>query len=469
MRWGRHRHWQRRGDRQHYACGHRRGRLRAPRRVFWRVYLFGLLLLFAVTVSLAVSGSLLYDEPPWTAQLSRYINSELSPLIEQPEALARKLDSVHQAFEVDLAIYHRDGSRLASAGQPPAAEDEMPTKRSMRRRGRAHVWVVPLRSGDAYVVGRAAFRYPGGSRWMLMLGVVLVVLALVSLPLAHSFVRPIEKVTRAARAVGEGDLSARTGLHRHDELGDLARAFDQMAERLERMVSTEKELLANVSHELRTPLARIRVALELAEDDAGGDSAAQLQHLRGIGDDLRELEQLINDVLMTARLDLAGGNESRLAPDRKPASMETLCREALERFATRHPEHDAVLDADDELPEVMVDSKMIRRVLDNLLDNAAKYSEPDTPITVAIAWEGDDAPLLVSVRDAGIGVDEADLPLLFEPFFRSERVRERGSAGVGLGLALCRRIVEAHRGHIEAKALETGGLEVSFSVPLSLG
>ena len=66
-------------------------------------------------------------------------------------------------------------------------------------------------------------------------------------------------------------------------------------------------------------------------------------------------------------------------------------------------------------------------------------------------------------------IDEADLPLLFEPFFRSERVRERGSAGVGLGLALCRRIVEAHRGHIEAKALETGGLEVSFSVPLSLG
>src|SRR5262245_48611150 len=111
---------------------------------------------------------------------------------------------------------------------------------------------------------------------------------------------------------------------------------------------------------------------------------------------------------------------------------------------------------------------LLRRVLDNLLDNAAKYTPTDDgPIVVEVTFDGGEAPIVVSVRDRGIGVEAEDLPRLFDPFFRSDRSRERGTGGVGLGLALCRRIVAAHGGTIEAHQPSGGGLEVRFTVPLT--
>jgi len=134
---------------------------------------------------------------------------------------------------------------------------------------------------------------------------VLVALALGSIPLARSIASPIERITDAARRLGAGDLSARAGVRGRGEVGELGRTFDETAARLERLVRTEQELLANVSHELRTPMARIRVALELA---AEGDLEKARTHLAGIEADLGELDRLVEDVLAAARLDLAAGS-----------------------------------------------------------------------------------------------------------------------------------------------------------------
>jgi signal transduction histidine kinase len=429
------------------------------------VYGYGLVLLLAVAASVGMAAKVLYDGPAWgdTRRITKLVDAELSPLLDRPEELQAKLARLDEAFEVDAAVFAADGTRLAAAGRALEPLEQVPREASVVRRGATHHFAVPLDGGRAYAVASRRME-GGGGRWWLMFGVVLLVLALVSAPLARGIVRPLEKVTRTARALGEGDLSARTGLRRGDEVGDLARAIDDMASRLERLVASEKELLANVSHELRTPLARIRVALELAEEDAREGDDASGRHLAGIAGDLVELEDLVEQVLMTARLDLASGPESALPLRATETDPAALIGEAAERFTMRHAGHRLELDLADDLGMVVADPRLVKRVLANLLDNAAKYADTEEGAIVVTA-EADEDDVTVSVRDHGIGVSDENLSKLFEPFFRTDESRERGTGGVGLGLALCRRIVEAHGGRIEAVLPDGGGLEVRFNLP----
>ncbi len=452
-------------------CRERRGRHRHGRRVFWRVYLHGIILLVAVAAGVGIANKLLWSGMPAPVtmihqRLARYLDQELSGLLDDPAALDAKVERLAAIFEVDVAVYNAAGERLADYGGEVAPLEAVPEKAYMRGYGRRQRFAVPLDNGRAYVVGAYQWQWGSAWAWLIIPAVVLLVLALVSLSMARGIARPVERITRAARALGEGDLAARSGVDamRRDELGVLARAFDEMAARLERMVNNEKELLANVSHELRTPLARIRIALELAEDE--DDPGATRERLRGIGGDLAELEQLVEQVLLTARLDLTANTDGTLPLQRAPTSMEDIVGEAEQRFVRLHDGDRLVVRIEPDLPPVDVDSKLVRRVLDNLLDNAVKYADGG-PIELEVALRADDGCVAVSVSDRGIGVDPDDLPMLFEPFFRSDRSRERGTGGVGLGLALCRRIVAAHDGTIEARCREGGGLCVALTLPLA--
>jgi signal transduction histidine kinase len=294
------------------------------------------------------------------------------------------------------------------------------------------------------------------------LAAVLLALAIASIPLARGIAAPLERLTAAARALGSGDLSARSGIDRADEVGELSRAFDEMAERLERLVRSEKELLANVSHELRTPLARIRVAVELA---AEGDLDRAHRYLGEMAADLGELGRLVDDILTAARLDLAAGKSAstELPLRREPVDASELLARAADRFRAAHPDRPFEVALAGPLPSLDGDPALLRRVLENLLDNAHKYSEAGAPVALSARAEG--GALVVEVRDRGIGVDASDLPRLFTPFFRTDRSRARGTGGVGLGLALARRIVEAHGGRIAAESVPGQGTVVRFSVP----
>jgi signal transduction histidine kinase len=444
-------------------------RRRRHPRLFWRVYLYGLFMLAAVAVAMAVAGAAL-GRGEWARgpqRAVRYAALRVGELRDDPARLAEELRRVREGFGVELALYRDDGTVLA-AGVEPAPPPLEPEERERlaggpdRLPGHRFAWAARIPGKPpAYLVMIGGPRSPPLERAAAFLVAVLAALALVSVPLARGIVRPLERLTRAARALGSGDLSARAGVDRADEVGELGRAFDEMAERLERLLRQEKELLANVSHELRTPLSRIRVALDLA---AEGDLDRARRFLGEIAQDLSEVERLVEDILTAARLDLAAGRPGAEVPlRREPLPGAELVSRAAERFRAAHPGRTLEVAVDATLPVLDADAALLRRALDNLLDNAAKYSDPGEPVTLSARAEG--GALVLEVRDRGIGIDPADLPRLFTPFFRTDRSRARGTGGVGLGLALAKRVVEAHGGTIAVESGAGKGTAVRLRVP----
>lgn len=299
---------------------------------------------------------------------------------------------------------------------------------------------------------------------LVLVALVLVGAGIAALVLGGSLARPLDRLARTARALGSGDLAARTGISRGDELGAVARAFDEMADRLGALLRSSTELMANVAHELRTPLARIRVALDLA---AEGDAEVARASLADIAEDLSELERLVDDVLASARLDLAGNGASSAggAPPLRRARLDPagVVRQSVERLGHRHPDRVVRLELGPDLPEVEADAVLLRRALDNLLDNARKYSAPPSPVRVEAARRG--ADLVIEVSDRGEGIAAEELERVFSPFYRVDRSRARATGGVGLGLPLARRIAEAHGGTLTARSTPGEGTTLTLTIP----
>jgi signal transduction histidine kinase len=425
------------------GCGrHRHGPL------FWRIYLHGVLMLVIVGVAVGAVGVALRRSSIWGpgGRPADYAAARVGELLGDPPRLAEELRRVRDAFGVEASVYAADGRLLATS-----SEGETPAHPGAR----GHLWTVPLRDGGRLEVHSAPH---DPTRGLLFIGVVLLALALASFPLARSLASPLERLTAAARALGAGDLSARAHVRASGEVGALGRAFDEMAARLEALVKGERELLANVSHELRTPLARIRVALELA---AEGDAERARRYLAEIGQDLAELDGLVEDVLAAARLDAKG--PAALRVEDGPVDLGAVARDAAARFRAAHEGRVLELEVASDIPALRGDAALLRRLASNLLDNAAKYSEPPAPVGLTVRRDGSAAVL--EVRDRGIGIAPEDLPRLFTPFFRTDRSRARGTGGTGLGLALARRIAEVHGGTIAAESAPGAGTVFSVRLP----
>ena len=236
--------------------------------------------------------------------------------------------------------------------------------------------------------------------------------------------------------------------------------------RIQRMLNAEKELLANVSHELRTPLARIRVALDLASE---GDAEAARASLAEIAVDLGELETLLDDVLTSTRLELSGAGppDAGLPMHPEETAPEDLVAKAVERFRAAHPKRELVVTVAQGLPKVLADPMLMRRVLDNLLQNAHKYT-PDLAAPIRVTAAADQGGVELAVEDKGQGIAAEDLEHVFTPFFRADRSRSRGTGGVGLGLTLAKRIVEAHHGTIAISSKPGVGTNVRVHLPKAL-
>jgi two-component system, OmpR family, sensor histidine kinase BaeS len=287
----------------------------------------------------------------------------------------------------------------------------------------------------------------------LVLGVGLggVVASAVARPLTTD----LTTVSTTVGRVASGDLSARTGIVRSDELGDAARALDEMILKLETSEGERRNLLTSIGHDLRTPLASMQAAVEALQDEVAPDPAA---YLRGISLDLEHLTHLVDDLFLLSRID-AGRLD--LAPAEVDlAELADEAAEAVAPVAARR--RIRVLVSTPGRMGVMADSAALGRVFRNLLANALRHSPDDGEVRVELTRS--ESQIKTVVIDQGEGFSDGIRSRAFERFARADDSRNRESGGTGLGLAIARAIVEAHGGTI---AIEDGpGGRVRFALPI---
>jgi len=283
---------------------------------------------------------------------------------------------------------------------------------------------------------------------------VIILLALLTLIFAGAFLsmrwilRPVRWLHEGVREVGRGNLKHRVPLKRSDELRDLAAAFNDMTDRIQDMLHTKEQLMLDVSHELRSPITRMKVALEFLPEGQAKDS---------LKSDIVEMETMINDILETARMHHLHGNLKR--------QLVNL-RDHLEGVIAEYLNQPPGVQGGD-FPadiELKVDPEQVKIVFKNILTNAIKFSAPDDkPILVSVLKQANFT--VVRILDYGIGIPPAELPFIFEPFYRVDKSRSKRTGGYGLGLSLCKTIMEANGGRIEVDSKPDVGTCISLFFP----
>ena len=303
---------------------------------------------------------------------------------------------------------------------------------------------------------------PGPQGTALRLVAAAAISALISYFLARSLVTPLEELRRASRKIAAGDLATRvskTMPGRQDEIGQLATDFDVMTSRLQAMQQANRRLLQDVSHELRSPLARLSVALEIARKKGAGGIESELDRIALEGE---RLESLVNDVLGMLRE--SSETAARLDDD---LDLTILLNDLVEIVNYEVPEGKPGISW--QAPESCVfrgDRELLWRAVENLLRNALRFTDPDRGVQLSLQVNKRKSSARITVRDYGCGVPEAELEKIFEPFYRVQQSRERGTGGHGLGLSIAANAVQRHGGSIRAVNADGGGLLVTISLPL---
>jgi signal transduction histidine kinase len=283
------------------------------------------------------------------------------------------------------------------------------------------------------------------------------VVALLIIPVSRIITERVKEVRESALRIADGDLSRRVKVKTGDEIGELGLAFNQMAERLERMIIGGKELTANVSHELRTPLTRIRIAEELIREQfEKGNFKGFRRHVDSIREDIDELDALIGRILELSKLDI---HETGFKPEK--LEISDLLMELLERVepVKIHKK----LRVNTELPSglnVSGDRASLSTAFLNILDNAVKFSPENGEIIITLKSDRDS--IVIKIINTFEEMPEEDLARIFDPFYRSKTSNASGS---GLGLSIASKIIRKHSGDIAA-ANSPKGLEITVSLPL---
>jgi signal transduction histidine kinase len=389
-------------------------------------------------------------------------HDEIIALLDDRVQLATKAESLGTELDTEVAIY--DGGGMLLVGHGPPFVPDRARRHSGRlesgqplvhpRPGGRRVVLYPLVDPELQVlVGFVHVKpRPIALRGPLLVSVafMLGLLGLGAWGLSRSLTRRLGRLERSADRIAGGDLAHRVAPEStppRDEIDVLGIAFNQMADKLQKLVDGQRILLANVSHELRTPIARVRVLIEILEDrvdrlaaHAGPDGNAHAARLRsGLAEmttDTTEIEALIADLLTSGRLELAGQGESLELHD---VDLAAMLRRRADRFGAR-------VEADGR-PRMIADEMLLERLVSNLLANARRAC-PDGDVAIYVSER--DGEIEIAVEDEGHGIATADREQIFEPFRRLDAARSRDKGGVGLGLYLCRQICRAHGGEIRA-------------------
>ncbi len=417
------------------------------RHLFLQIYAVFVAVLIGCVITVALVAHLLRNEAtkatpvPLTA-LARLATDDLP---DQPDALQAALEERAERLEVDLTIWAADRSLLATTGHavaPPA--DGAVAHRWIHRHGRP---ALQVRLDDGrWLSASMPPRHPGDHfrRFLGFLALLALVIAAGCLPLARRITRRLQRLRDGVDQLGAGDLSARVEVRGRDEVALLAEAFNRAAERIEGLVERQRRVLASASHELRSPLARIRMTLGLLEVD---DPERQ-GFVDGAIRDVAELDQLIEHLLLTARLEATGP-----LADPQPVDLLELARAEAERSGAAVRGEPATAPGD---------PTMLGLLLRNLLENARRHGGEDGAEVVLTAT---DEGFELAVQDRGPGIPEAERERIFEPFYRAAGHREGSEGGVGLGLALAREIARHHGGELVYEPRTDGGSRFVLTLP----
>jgi signal transduction histidine kinase len=274
---------------------------------------------------------------------------------------------------------------------------------------------------------------------LLLIYVVSIIIILFYLVLRWLF-RPLKALSGAVHEISKGNYDINLPVKRNDELGELAKSLNNMAAGIKRSIKSKEQLLVDVSHELRSPLTRIKLGLEI------GSSGEK------INEDVKEMENMVTGLLENYR---AESEHYKL--NLEESDIVNLTGE----FISASGENGRIVINTSGAVIVKVDRERFRLVLRNVIDNALKYSAGK--VYIGIHDRKNEA--VVTVKDSGAGISENDLKYIFEPFYRSDPSRSRKTGGFGLGLSICRKIMDAHKGTIEIKSKVNEGTEVILTFP----
>jgi len=385
---------------------------------------------------------------PHLLQYLEYVQQDLGlpPSRQRAQQLAERLN-------IEIQIVD-DSSHWSSSGQTIDL-DYLEIEHRHLANGREYLRVesegrdyLMMREGDItllFNVPNAAQERKGFS------GLVpLIVLLMILLGLYYATRRlfsPINKIQEGVQRFGAGDLDHRIEVNRRDELGELAGSVNGMADDIRKMLDAKRQLLLAISHELRTPLTRARVATELIDDD----------RLKGqLNQDLQEMGAMIEEIMETERLSLR-----HAVLNRETCDINDLIRDTVNTY---FDEAALQLKLPENSPIIEVDASRIKLLMKNLIENALRYTPEGTPFP-EVRLEDEVSEVVLVVRDHGPGIEARHLPHLTEPFYRVDPSRQRETGGFGLGLYLCRMIVEAHGGTLAIESVPGQGSIVTVVLP----
>lgn len=366
------------------------------------------------------------------AQYSTYLTNQIGvpPDLELAQILAAKLGIV-----ISIVTSNIEWSSAALPIDSPSTGYRhvfgFPNVQRTRYRGRLFVRVNQPTAQFLLVFGKRG-SWDGHNHGEILVLLFLVIGAILTLSylIVRWLLKPLGWLTRGMKRMGGGDLDTTIPIRKHDELGDLARVFNDMSVKIRNAVRAKQQLLLDVSHELRSPMTRMKLATEFIQDDKVKEQ---------IVSDLHEMEAMTAEILESDRL---ASEQGGLFCEK--ADLTTLIKDIVDTYQDQAPgikilSYDTVT--------VSVDVERARVLFRNVIDNALKYSKDQTrPVEINIS--SGIGRVSVIIEDFGEGIPEQDQALLFEPFYRVDKSRQKQTGGYGLGLSLCKKIMDAHGGDI---------------------
>ncbi|KQQ96629.1 ATP-binding protein [Massilia sp. Leaf139] len=379
------------------------------------------------------------------------------PPLPLPSLRAIPVDAEPGDAPLQSRITLFDAAGKFVAGRPPGT---LPlARRPILFEGRTIGYLAVARTArPTDALAYAFLQQLGASLWPIAAAGMLLS-ALVATLLALHFRRPIGRLATGARLLADGRFETRLEENRSDELGELSGHFNALAARLQGAEEARRQWVADTSHELRTPLAVLRAQLEAVQD---GVRSADPPQVAAMLRQVLALSKLIDELYALARADV-GALDLR----REPADLWQLACDEAEAFGERLRTAGLTLDIAAAPPRatVLLDPDRMRQVLCNLFENSLRYTS--APGRVLLSARADGGRFALTVDDSAPGVPDTALARLGERFYRVDASRSRAGGGAGLGLALCRRLVEAQGGQLEFAHAPTGGLRVTLGFPLA--